>query len=111
LKDFTRHTDEAGLAHEHELSRAAMEDGVELLEVVQTHHRATQTIVSAATNINVIVKTLAAAGAFLIEALSPFEMSFQASADRPSTTSPPLRDAVRTDRTQSSGIYRREIAG
>jgi len=77
LLDYLLGRDEAGLARAYELGRAAMREGLGLLEILRSHQGATQTIVGSTHDVDLTLKTLAAAGEFLMETLSPFEMAYR----------------------------------
>jgi Phosphoserine phosphatase RsbU, N-terminal domain len=75
LLDYLLGSDEAGLVRAYELGRAAMREDMGLLEILRIHQATTQTIVGSTRDIDVTLKTLDAAGEFLMETLSPFEMA------------------------------------
>ena len=77
LLDYLLGSDEAGLVRAYELGRAAMREGLGLLEIVRVHQGATRTIVGSARDVDAVLKTLDAAGEFLMETVSPFEMAFE----------------------------------
>lgn len=77
LLDYLLGSDEAGLVRAYDLGRVAMGEGLGLLEIVRTHHAMTRTIVGSARDVEGMLKTLDAAGEFLLEALSPFEMAYR----------------------------------
>jgi len=66
--------DERRLHRSYELGRAALADGVTLLDLVRTHHAAFGQVV---TNIDAGTQACAvdAVASFLIEALAPYEMA------------------------------------
>jgi hypothetical protein len=71
---FLNNPDEEHLHHAYELGRAALADGVTLLDLIRTHHAAFGQVV---TNIDPGTQAGAvdAAASFLIEALAPYEMA------------------------------------
>ena len=81
LLDYLLGSDEVGLVRAYDLGRAAMREGLGLLEVVRVHHATTRTIVGSAVgsarDVDGVLKTLDGAGEFLMEALSPFEMAYR----------------------------------
>lgn len=77
LLDYLLGSDEAGLVRAYELGRAAMREGLGLLEILRVHQATTQTIVGSTRDVDVTLKTLDAAGEFLMETLSPFEMAYR----------------------------------
>ena len=97
LLDYLLGSDEAGLVRAYELGRAAMREGMGLLEILRIHQATTQTIVGSTRDVDVTLKTLDAAGEFLMETLSPFEMAYrgyvasQEGPDLPQPTTPPRR--------------------
>jgi two-component system sensor histidine kinase UhpB len=77
LLDYLLGSDEAGLVRAYELGRAAMREGLGLLEILRIHQGTTRTIVSSARDLDVMLKTLDAAEEFLMETVSPFEMAYR----------------------------------
>ncbi|MGH9742672.1 MAG: ATP-binding protein [Candidatus Acidiferrum sp.] len=70
-----RNPDEVTLGAGYELGRTAVGEGRSLLELVSLHDRALQELVGSAANEPSRKNVFACATAFLMEALSPFEMS------------------------------------
>ena len=77
LLDYLLGSDEAGLVRAYELGRAAMREGLGLLELLRIHQGTTRTIVGSSRDVDAILKTLDAAGEFLMETVSPFEMAYE----------------------------------
>ena len=77
LLDYLLGSDEAGLVRAYDLGRAAMREGLGLLEILRVHHSTTRTIVGSARDVDAVLKTLDTAGEFLMEAVSPFEMAYR----------------------------------
>lgn len=73
LKEYLRGRGEAALQHAYELGRSALTDGLGIPEMAAIHHQAIVRILGA-TNGD-LSSALAAAGQFLAESLSPFEMT------------------------------------
>jgi hypothetical protein len=67
LLDYLLGSDEAGLVRAYELGRAAMREGLGLLEILRVHQGTTRTIVGSARDVDVMLKTLDAAAEFLME--------------------------------------------
>jgi Phosphoserine phosphatase RsbU, N-terminal domain len=76
LLDYLLGSDEAGLVRAYELGRSAMQDGLGLLEILRVHQGTMRTIVGSARDVDGMLKTLDAAGQFLMETVSPFEMAY-----------------------------------
>jgi len=77
LLDYLLGSDEAGLVRAYELGRSAMQEGMGLLEILRVHQGTMRTIVGSARDVDVMLKTLDAAGQFLMETISPFEMAYR----------------------------------
>ena len=77
LLDYLLGSNEAGLVRAYELGRSAMREGLGLLEILRVHQGTMRTIVDSARDVDVILKTLDAAGQFLMETVSPFEMAYR----------------------------------
>jgi len=71
---FLNKPDEQRLHRAYELGRAALADGITLLDLVRTHHAAFGHVV---TTLDTTAQTRAVdkAASFLIEALAPYEMA------------------------------------
>ncbi|HEX4834887.1 MAG TPA: PAS domain S-box protein [bacterium] len=72
LKDYLLGRGEASLQHAYELGRSALSDGLGVLEMVAIHHQAMVRILTTNGDLR---GALTAAGQFLAESLSPFEMT------------------------------------
>ncbi len=73
LKEYLHERGEAALQHAYELGRSALSEGMGVLEMAMIHHRAmNQVLPSAGGDLH---GALQAAGQFLSESLSPFEMT------------------------------------
>jgi hypothetical protein len=66
---------EGGLRSAYELGRAAIGDGITMLDLVQVHHAVFLEVAQTARGVEEIPEMLEAAAAFLVEALAPFEMT------------------------------------
>ena len=75
LIEHVRRPSEATLGEAYELGRSAIAEGKSLLELASVHHLAIQEIVNAAAEAQAQKETLNAGASFLMESLSPFEMS------------------------------------
>jgi two-component system sensor histidine kinase UhpB len=75
LLDYLLHTDETGLSRAYDLGRRAMLGGFGLLAVLRTHQREVAEILEATHDADRSAHQLRAAQEFLMEALSPFEMT------------------------------------
>jgi hypothetical protein len=67
--------DEAGLRAAYELGRAAMADGIRLLDVVQVHHEVFLRFATELRHVDEVPALVEPAASFLLEALAPFEMT------------------------------------
>jgi hypothetical protein len=67
--------DEGGLRAAYELGRAAMADGVRLLDVVQVHHGVFLQVITEIRHVDELPALVEPAAAFLLEALAPFELT------------------------------------
>lgn len=77
LLDYLLGSDEAGLVRAYDLGRMALEEGLGPLEILRTHQRAAQAILASTQSADLTRKRVAAAGEFLMETLSPFEMTYR----------------------------------
>jgi two-component system, NarL family, sensor histidine kinase UhpB len=73
LKEFLHERGEAALQQAYELGRAALTEGLGLLDIVMIYHRAMGRILPSADGD--VTGSIDAAGQFLAESLSPFEMT------------------------------------
>ncbi|HET9361117.1 MAG TPA: phosphatase RsbU N-terminal domain-containing protein [Vicinamibacterales bacterium] len=77
LLDYLLGSDETGLVRAYDLGRLALEGGLGPLEILRTHQRAAQAILASTQSADLTRKRVAAAGEFLMETLSPFEMTYR----------------------------------
>jgi two-component system, NarL family, sensor histidine kinase UhpB len=77
LLDYLLGAGEAGLTRAYELGRRAAEDGVGLLPILQAHQRAINSVLSSTPSVTDALGRLQAAEMFLLEALSPFELTYR----------------------------------
>ena len=77
LLDYLLGSGEPGLARAYDLGRRAVEDGLGLLQVLRAHQQATTAVLESPHSVNESVRRLKAAEDFLIETLSPFEMTYR----------------------------------
>ena len=75
LLDYLLHTDENGLARAYDLGRQAIRNGFGLLPVVRAHQHEVTEILEATRDAERSLQQIKAAQDFLMEALSPFEMT------------------------------------
>jgi hypothetical protein len=72
---FLFHRDEAALSAAYELGRRALESGVSLLDIVQTHHAV---VIDALPGLEGPQELAEAAATFLVEVLASFDMAQRA---------------------------------
>jgi two-component system sensor histidine kinase UhpB len=77
LLDYLLGSGEPGLARAYDLGRRAVEDGLGPLQILRAHQQATTAVLESPHSVNESVRRLKAAEDFLIEALSPFEMTYR----------------------------------
>jgi hypothetical protein len=77
LLDYLLGNGEAGLARAHDLGRHAIEDGLGLVQILLAHQQAIHAVFEATRTPRDGVNTLKAAEDFLLETLSPFEMTYR----------------------------------
>jgi hypothetical protein len=77
LLDYLLGAGELGLARAYDLGRTAINEGVSLLHLLQTHHKATNSVLHSSANVDDALGKLEAAEAFLAEALSPYELTYR----------------------------------
>jgi Phosphoserine phosphatase RsbU, N-terminal domain len=80
--------DETGLRGAYELGRAAMSNGISLLDLVHVHHVVLLNVLSTARDAEELRDIGRAAAAFLVEALATFEMTQRGFAEK---TEGPIR--------------------
>jgi phosphoserine phosphatase RsbU-like protein len=77
LLDYLLGSSETGLWHAYDLGRTALNEGLGLLQILPTHQRAVNAVLESTHNENESLKKLRAAEDFLLETLSPFEMTYR----------------------------------
>jgi len=77
LLDYLLGNGETGLARAHDLGRHAIEDGLGLMQILLAHQQAIHAVFEATRTPSDNVNTLKAAEDFLLETLSPFEMTYR----------------------------------
>jgi signal transduction histidine kinase len=75
LLEHLHNPSEATLGAAYELGRSAIAEGKSLLELASLHHRALEKIFSSTTNAHLQKEILNSGASFLVESLSPFEMT------------------------------------
>lgn len=77
LLDYLLGSGETGLAAAYELGRCAIDEDLGLLQIVRVHQRAVNGVIANTRDASDSLKRLKAAEEFLIETLSPFEMTYR----------------------------------
>lgn len=77
LLDYLLGNGETGLATAYDLGRGAIDEDFGLLQILRTHQRAINTVLESTTSVPDSLKRLRAAEDFLMETLSPFEMTYR----------------------------------
>jgi len=77
LLDYLLGSGETGLARAHDLGRHAIEDGLGLMQILRAHQQAMNAVLESTHSMKENVNALKAAEDFLIETLSPFEMTYR----------------------------------
>jgi hypothetical protein len=77
LLDYLLGNGETGLQNAYELGRTAIDEDFGLLQILRAHQRAVNSVLQSASTINESVTRMKAAEAFLMETLSPFEMTYR----------------------------------
>ena len=75
LLDYLLGNGETGLANAYDLGRSAIEEEFGLLQILRAHQRAVNGVLESTSNVPESLKRLRAAEDFLMETLSPFEMT------------------------------------
>jgi hypothetical protein len=75
LLDYLLGNGETGLATAYDLGRSAVVEDFGLLQILRAHQRAINTVLESTNNVPESLKRLRAAEDFLMETLSPFEMT------------------------------------
>jgi signal transduction histidine kinase len=78
LEDYLRQRDESCLHRAYELGRRALREGRSILEMIELHQKASLEYVSHSASSAEGARVLEAAGVFLREAMSPYEMTNRA---------------------------------
>jgi hypothetical protein len=77
LLDYLLGSGEAGLVRAYDLGRGAIDDGLGLMQILRAHQQAITAVLESTGSVNESVNRLKAAEVFLIETLSPFEMTYR----------------------------------
>ena len=77
LLDYLLGNGETGLSTAYELGRSAIDEDLGLLHIVRAHQRAVNSVIETTQNIGDSLQRLRAAEEFLMETLSPFEMTYR----------------------------------
>jgi hypothetical protein len=77
LLDYLLGSGEMGLSRAYDLGRGAIGDGLGLLQILRAHQQAITAVLESAHTVNESVSRLKAAEDFLMETLSPFEMTYR----------------------------------
>jgi hypothetical protein len=77
LLDYLLGSGETGLSHAYDLGRTAINEGFGLLQILRAHQKAVNAVLESTHNVNGSLKRLKAAEEFLMETLSPFEMTYR----------------------------------
>jgi hypothetical protein len=77
LLDYLLGNGEAGLSTAYDLGRSAIEGNFGLLQILRTHQRAINAVLESTNSVSDSLKRLRAAEDFLMETLSPFEMTYR----------------------------------
>jgi hypothetical protein len=77
LLDYLLGSGETGLSQAYDLGRTAIYEGLGLLQILRAHQRAVNAVLESTHNVNESLKRLKAAEDFLLETLSPFEMTYR----------------------------------
>jgi hypothetical protein len=78
LLDYLLGSREAGLSRAYELGRNAASEGLGLLEIVRVHQKVVNAVMQSTRSVNEGLGRLEASDSFLMETLSPFEMTYRA---------------------------------
>jgi hypothetical protein len=77
LLDYLLGSGETGLSRAYDLGRTAIDEGLGLLQILRAHQRAVNSVLESTHNVSEGLKRLKAAEDFLLETLSPFEMTYR----------------------------------
>jgi len=75
LLDYLLGSGEVGLARAYELGRAALAQHLGLLQILRSHQKAMAAVLESSRTVNESLRRLQSAEEFLIETLSPYEMT------------------------------------
>jgi signal transduction histidine kinase len=78
LLDYLSHEEEVSLHRAYQLGRQAVSEGRPLIQMIELHHRALSESISALPATLDPQRVIGSAGAFLVEAMSPYEMTNRA---------------------------------
>ena len=81
LLDYLLGNGETGLANAYDLGRSAIDEDFGLLQILRAHQRAVNGVLESTHTVNDSLKRLKAAEDFLMETLSPFEMTYRGYVD------------------------------
>ena len=77
LLDYLLGNGEAGLTTAYDLGRSAIDEDFGLLQILRAHQRAINAVLESTTSVADSLQRLRAAEDFLMETLSPFEMTYR----------------------------------
>ena len=77
LLDYLLGSGETALVRAYDLGRRALDDGLGLLQVLRAHQRALDAVLESMPTVKEGLSRLKAAEVFLMETLSPFEMTYR----------------------------------
>ena len=77
LLDYLLGNGETGLANAYDLGRTAIDEDFGLLQILRAHQRALNTVLESTNSVPDSLRRLRAAEDFLMETLSPFEMTYR----------------------------------
>jgi hypothetical protein len=77
LLDYLLGNGETALVRAYDLGRRALEDGLGLMQVLRAHQRAVDAVLESTHTVKESLSRLKAAEVFLMETLSPFEMTYR----------------------------------
>jgi hypothetical protein len=102
LLDYLLRGDESGLVRAYDLGRGAIADGLGLLEILRAHQRAVHSIVESSHDVDEMRRRLTASWEFLMEILSPFEMTYRGYVE---LLGLPMRARTPSERRRSTGLF------
>jgi len=77
LLDYLLGSGETALVRAYDLGRRALDEGLGLLQVLRAHQRAIDAVLESTPTVKESLSRLKAAEVFLMETLSPFEMTYR----------------------------------